>query len=114
MVKSSLYPEQQLRRRVAAWSLKLEVNPTRVVIRRMAGKWGSCSPNGVVTFASDLATADVELQDYVVVHELLHLRYPEHGKLFRALLAIHVPKYEAVENALVGERRRAETKGESD
>lgn len=89
--RSSLYPEQQLLRRVSAWALKLEVNPEQVVVRPMADEWGSYSPDGVVALASDLALEEVEFQDYVIVHELLHLRYPDHGRIFQAMLAIYVP-----------------------
>lgn len=100
MVRSSLYPEQQLRRRVMAWALELGVNPTEVSIRPLSDKWGSCTPDGVVTLATDLATGDGELQDYVIVHELLHLRHRDHGRVFRALLAAHVPGWAVVEGRL--------------
>jgi predicted metal-dependent hydrolase len=83
-----------------AWALEVGVNPVQVVIRPLTDKWGSCAPDGVVTLAADLATADPELQDYVIVHELLHLRYRDHGRVFRALLAAHVPDWEAVDARL--------------
>jgi predicted metal-dependent hydrolase len=54
-------------------------------------KWGSCSTNGVITLAHDLAGQEPAFQDFVIVHELLHLRVPNHGKLFKALLTAHVP-----------------------
>lgn len=102
MSRSSLYPEQQLRRRVMTWALEIGVNPTQVDIRPLTDRWGSCAPDGVVTLAADLATADAELQDYVIVHELLHLRHRDHGRVFRALLAAHVPGAKEVESRLVG------------
>lgn len=101
MSRSSLYPEQRLRRRVMAWALEVGVNPAQVDIRPLTDKWGSCAPDGVVTLAADLATADTELQDYVIVHELLHLRYRGHGRVFKALLAMHVPDSETVEAQLM-------------
>jgi predicted metal-dependent hydrolase len=100
MSRSSLYPEQRLRRRVMALALEVGVNPAQVVIRPLSDKWGSCAPDGVVTLAADLATAEPDLQDYVIVHELLHLRYQDHGRLFRALLAAHVPGAALVEARL--------------
>jgi predicted metal-dependent hydrolase len=100
MARSSLYPEQQLRRRVMAWAVELGVNPAQVDIRRLSDKWGSCAPDGVVTLAADLATVDAELQDYVIVHELLHLRHLGHGRVFRALLATNVPGWAEVERRL--------------
>jgi predicted metal-dependent hydrolase len=98
MTRSSLYPEQQLRRRVMAWAVKLKVNPEKVLIERMPGKWGSCAPDGVVTFADDLAEAGEDFQDYVIVHELLHLRYRDHGKLFKAVMTAMVPNWRELEN----------------
>jgi predicted metal-dependent hydrolase len=94
---SSLYPDQQLKRRVMAWSLRLKVNPQRVVVADMTDRWGSCMVDGVVTFAHELAEADESFQDYVIVHELLHLRYHAHDKRFRAMLAALVPNWRELE-----------------
>ena len=95
---SSLYPEQILKRRATAWALRLKVNPQQVVIEEMPKKWGSCAPDGVVTFADELAHADEAFQDYVIVHELLHLRYKTHGKRFQALMSALVPNWRELEH----------------
>lgn len=89
--KSSLYPAQELKRRARAWALKLRVNPKVIRIQAMRRKWGSCSSAGTVTFATDLADQDECFQDYVIVHELMHLRLPTHGRVFKALMTVHVP-----------------------
>jgi predicted metal-dependent hydrolase len=96
-MKSSLYPEQQLKRRTLAWALKLRVNPAQVVIAELPTKWGSCSPDDVVTFAEDLSEMEPEFQDYVIVHELLHLRYRDHGRRFAAMMAVMVPRWRELE-----------------
>jgi predicted metal-dependent hydrolase len=96
---SSLYPDQQLKRRVMAWALRLKVNPERVDITEMPNKWGSCSSDGVVTFADELATANESFQDFVIVHELLHLRYPTHGKRFQAMMSAMVPDWRELERS---------------
>ena len=83
--------------RVAMWSDRLNVHPRLVRIQRMTRKWGSCSTAGTVTLAADLGEQDPEFQDFVVVHELLHLRLPNHGRLFKAVLAAHVPDWELFE-----------------
>lgn len=59
----------------------------------MTRKWGSCSSAGTITLAVDLMRRDAGFQDFVVAHELLHLRLPNHGKLFRALMTAHVPAW---------------------
>ncbi|MBS0408232.1 MAG: M48 family metallopeptidase [Proteobacteria bacterium] len=96
-MKSSLYPVQDLHRRALAWALKLKVNPRRVRVQAMRHKWGSCSSAGTVTLASDLLDQGVRFQDYVIVHELLHLRYATHGRVFKALMSAHVPGWQAME-----------------
>ena len=80
-----------VRRRVEHWSRVLNVPAPRVRVRRMTRKWGSCSTSGTITLSYDLAEQASEFQDFVIAHELLHLRVPNHGKLFKALLAAHVP-----------------------
>ena len=95
-MKSTLYPVQELRRKTHAWAIKLCVNPRVIRVQDMRHKWGSCSSIGTVTFATDLADKDALFQDYVIVHELLHLRYRSHGKVFKALLTVHVPRWRSI------------------
>jgi predicted metal-dependent hydrolase len=85
------YPAQELRRRTFAWAIKLRVNPRVVRVQDMRHKWGSCSTKGTVTLALDLLDESTRFQDFVIVHELLHLRYPAHGRLFKAVLSAHIP-----------------------
>ena len=59
----------------------------------MTRKWGSCSSWGIVTLAADLAERPPAFQDFVIAHELLHLRVPNHGRLFKALLSAHLPAW---------------------
>ena len=84
-----------LTRRVESWAERLRVRPRIVRIQRMTRKWGSCSTAGTITLASDLPDQLPGFQDFVIAHELLHLRIPNHGKLFRAVLAAHLPDWRA-------------------
>ncbi len=101
-MKSSLYPVQDLHRRALAWALRLKVNPRVVRVQTMRHKWGSCSSAGTVTLASDLLDQDEPFQDYVIVHELLHLRYATHGRVFKALMSAHVPGWQSMERRRLG------------
>jgi len=96
-MKTSLYPVQELRRRALAWAVKLRVNPRVIRVQDMRRKWGSCSSAGTVTLASDLVDQDLRFQDFVIAHELLHLRVPTHGRLFKALMSAHVPGWRDLE-----------------
>ena len=89
--RDGTYPA--LRQRVDYWSGRLNVVPLRVCVRHMTRKWGSCSTSGTITLASDLDGQVDGFQDFVIAHELLHLRVPNHGKLFRALMNAHVPDW---------------------
>lgn len=103
-MKSSLYPVQDLHRRALAWALKLKVNPRTVRVQLMRRKWGSCSSAGTVTLASDLLDQEARFQDYVIVHELLHLRYATHGRVFKALMSAHVPEWRTMEEKRLRDR----------
>ena len=85
----------RFRRKVEGWVRRLKVAPKVIRVQRMTRKWGSCSTSGVVTFAADLIEEEAGFQDYVIVHELLHLRVPNHGRLFKALLTVHLPGWRA-------------------
>ena len=84
---------EELRQRVECWAERLHVPELRVRVRNMTRKWGSCSTAGTITLATDLGSQDVEFQNFVIAHELLHLRVPNHGKLFKALMTAHVPNW---------------------
>ena len=76
-----------------SWAVRLRVNPGALRFEDLRDRWGYCSPAGEVTLALDLVDQDERFQDYVIVHELLHLRVRSHGKRFRALLSAYVPDW---------------------
>ena len=71
---------------VRTWAAQLDVEPTEVRLVGMSRKWASCSTRGRVTFANDLLAQPEEVRREVIVHELLHLKVPNHGPLFGASL----------------------------
>ena len=76
--------------------------PKVVRVQAMKKKWGSCSRRGVVTLAVDLARQSEDVQDAVIVHELLHLKIRNHGRVFKALMSAYVPGWRMLR---VAERR---------
>jgi predicted metal-dependent hydrolase len=78
---------------VREWAGRLKVKPSQIRVQKMRNKWASCSPGKWISFSEDLLKEDVEFQRYAIVHELLHLRLPNHGKLFKSLMSIHVPDW---------------------
>lgn len=79
---------------VRDWSVRLKVVPSQIRMQKMNNKWASCSDNKWVSFSEDLLKKHPDFQQYVIVHELLHLRVPNHGKLFRSLISLYVPNWE--------------------
>ena len=89
--------------RTRDWATRLEIHVRAVTIRKMRRKWASCSSAGRLTFDESLLSRPQDLQDYVIVHELLHVSVPNHGKLWKSLMRAHLGDYEALEARL---RRR--------
>jgi len=81
-----------LKAEVAAWASLMKVEPKEVHVRPMVRKWGSCSTTGRVSFDLGLLAKPYSLRKEIIVHELLHLKVPNHGKLFKALLKAYMTK----------------------
>ena len=87
-----MIPTKDFKREVIHWAKDIGVQPKEIHVRAMKRKWASCSSKGRLTFSFALLNKLPEFRAYVIVHELLHLRYPTHGKLFRSLLSAHLNK----------------------
>lgn len=78
---------------VLTWAKRIGVTPKEINIRPMKRKWASCSSSGRLTFNTELLKQLADFRREVIVHELLHLKIPNHGRLFRALLQGYIEKY---------------------
>lgn len=92
--------KREFKRKVYQWAGKLDVQINWLGVREMKNKWASCSTNGNLNFNAELLCFDEELQDYVIVHELLHFSVPNHGKLWKSLMIAHLGNYKEVEQRL--------------
>jgi hypothetical protein len=72
---------------------RIGVEYRRIRIAGQRSLWGSCSSRGTLSFNWRLALAPPEVLDYVVVHELCHLRVPNHSRRFWALVERHRPQW---------------------
>ena len=79
-----------LKSEVQAWAKRIKVEPKEVHIRTMKRKWGSCSTAGRLTLNAELLSQPAEFRRRVIVEELVHLKVPNHGKLFRSLLRAYL------------------------
>lgn len=82
------------------WQQKLNVEIHRVQIMKMKNKWSSCSTKGNITLNSELTKLPKQLAEYAILHELLHLIAPNHGKTFKALLSAYMPNWQELHNKL--------------
>jgi hypothetical protein len=87
---------------VADWADRIGVEVGRVQIRTMRRKWASCSSRGTLTLSDDLLRLPRDLVEYVICHELVHLRVPEHGKGWQALMGAYLPDWRERERRLAG------------
>jgi predicted metal-dependent hydrolase len=83
------------------WQQKLNITSNRIQITKMKNKWSSCSTKSNITLNSELTKLPKELVEYAILHELLHLIAPNHGKTFKALLSVYMPNWEEMHNRLV-------------
>jgi predicted metal-dependent hydrolase len=67
--------------------------PKSLILRRYKSRWGSMSAGGVLGLNLDLIRAPIECIDYVIIHELCHLRFPHHGPRFWDLLERVMPDW---------------------
>ncbi|GAB7010137.1 M48 family metallopeptidase [Halorubrum trueperi] len=80
--------------RADRYAEEMGVEYGKIAVRNQRTKWGSCSTTGTISLNWRLLMAPPEIVDYVVVHELAHLRQPNHGDRFWSLVADHDPEYE--------------------
>lgn len=71
----------------------LKKRPNKVRIKDMKYAWGSCSSNKNISINRKLAKKDEKVIEYVVLHEMCHLKYMNHSKDFWNLVETYMPEY---------------------
>ena len=71
-----------------------ELSIGNLQIQRMKKRWGSCTPNGKITLNPELIKAPAKCIEYVIIHELCHIKVPNHSKAFYNLLEEKIPNWE--------------------
>jgi predicted metal-dependent hydrolase len=70
--------------------------PTGLVIRTMKRRWGSCSNKGIITLSTELIKLTDLYIEYVIIHELCHLKHHNHGSRYYKLLSEVFPEWKTV------------------
>lgn len=94
---------EQFGKRVGSWAPWCEKHrlprPTLKLLK-MPKRWGSASPDGWIALNPELVHMPSPCIDYVIIHEICHLRHPNHGPQFRRLLTSLMPDWRAVKERL--------------
>ena len=72
---------------------KIGVTPTGILIKHLKTRWGSATSDGIITINSRLLKAPDHVVDYVIIHELCHLKVHDHSGTYWNLVEHHAPKY---------------------
>jgi len=79
---------------IQKWETKLGVQVSNYYLQRMKTKWGSCNPSARhIRLNTELVKKPKDLLEYVIVHEMAHLREPTHSDRFVMLLDTHYPNW---------------------
>ena len=78
---------------VVSWAQKMGVSYNSIKYRKAKRQWGSCSAKNDLSFNPMLMKLPPEVIEYVIVHELAHIRHKHHQKAFWAFVEKHMPNY---------------------
>ncbi len=87
--------------KVAYWEKRMGLHAKKITFRHYKSRWGCCRSDGTIVFNTLLMRYEPELIDYVVVHELAHLRHPHHGREFWDMVVRYIPRAKALRKRLV-------------
>lgn len=84
---------EELRWAARHWAVRIGVKMPHIHIRPMTTKWASMSTAGRLTLDTGLVKVPKELGEFVIVHELVHMLAPNHGKLFKSFMYAYMPDW---------------------
>jgi predicted metal-dependent hydrolase len=88
--------------KVAHFAPRYGVTPMKISIRNQKSRWGSCSHHGSLSFNYRIVFLPPELQDYLVVHEICHMKEFNHSKAFWDLVGQTIGDYKVLRKRLKG------------
>ena len=94
------YDAEDMRWAARDWATRIGVRLRQVQVRPMTTKWASMSTAGRLTLNSELLDLPRSTGEYVIVHELVHLLAPSHGKVFKSFMSAFMPDWEEREKGL--------------
>ncbi|MBQ8993964.1 MAG: M48 family metallopeptidase [Turicibacter sp.] len=86
---------KKIQQRLKLYEEKINLSPNLMTVKDQEKSWGTCTPSGNIHINWRIFTAPMRYVDYVLVHELCHLKYMDHSDDFWNLLSSLLPDYEA-------------------
>jgi len=86
--------------RLEHWKKKMGLEVDSLRFRCAKSRWGSCSSKGVITFNPYMMKLAHEMIDYIIVHELAHLREMNHSKAFYEVVQAYIPNYKVIQKQI--------------
>ena len=90
----------ELKWAVRNWAARVGVKVPQIYLRQMSKKWASISTSGRLTLNSELLVMPKLLGEFVIVHEILHIIAPNHGKVFKSFMFAYLPDWQERERRL--------------
>ena len=78
---------------VDVWAARMELSPNKVSFRKTKRQWGSCSGKNDLSFNTMMMKLPPDVIQYIIVHELAHIRHKHHQKAFWAMVGKYLPDY---------------------
>lgn len=97
MTKKVNMDKRQFKDKVLKMAKEMRVSVSQIQIRKMKNKIASCSSKGRLTFDETVLFEIPQRQIEIIIHELLHLRYHNHSRLFKAVYKAYIEKFTNVE-----------------
>ena len=89
-----------IKERLSIYSKKLKLYPYSISLKEQKTSWGTCSSKGNIYINWKILLSPLDIIDYVLVHELCHLKYMNHSKEYWSLVSTIVPDYKKKRNYL--------------
>jgi len=92
-LESKKQSAQLFKKRVDFYASKIGVKPRKILVKKLKSRWGSATKDHVINLNMDLLKAPKNVIDYVILHELCHLKIQNHSHKFWGLLRKFMPDY---------------------
>ncbi|MFZ7942770.1 M48 family metallopeptidase [Neobacillus sp. 19] len=86
--------KRKVEERLRVYFPKMELEPTKIAFKEQQKRWGTCTKEGAIYLNWRILMAPMSVVDYVLVHELAHIKYPDHSADYWRFVRSILPDYE--------------------